>query len=54
MDLSLFKPENLERFENVQGRTIRIGWVGNSKWQVRDLKGINTVIKPAIDQLIGE
>ncbi len=54
VDLSLFKPENLERFENVQGRTIRIGWVGNSKWQVRDLKGINTVIKPAIDQLIGE
>ena len=52
--MSLFKPENLERFENVQGRTIRIGWVGNSKWQVRDLKGINTVIKPAIDQLIGE
>lgn len=54
VDLSLFKPENLERFENVRGRTIRIGWVGNSKWQVRDLKGINTVIKPAIDQLIGE
>ena len=54
VDLSLFKPGNLERFENVQGRTIRIGWVGNSKWQVRDLKGINTVIKPAIDQLIGE
>lgn len=51
VDLSLFKPHQLERFRNMENRTIRIGWVGNSKWQVSDLKGINTIIRPAIEIL---
>lgn len=54
VDLSLFKPENLQRFQNATGRTLRIGWVGNSKWAVNDLKGIHTIIQPAIQQLIAE
>ena len=51
VDLSLFRPERLERFENVNKRTVRFGWVGNSKWMTGDLKGINTIIKPAIEEL---
>lgn len=51
VDLDMFKPKNLERFKNIKDRTIRIGWAGNSKWQVGDLKGINTIIKPAIERL---
>ncbi len=49
--MSLFRPERLERFENVNKRTVRFGWVGNSKWMTGDLKGINTIIKPAIEEL---
>lgn len=51
VDLSLFRPGRLERFENVNKRTVRFGWVGNSKWITGDLKGINTIIKPAIEEL---
>lgn len=54
VDCTLFYPTNLDRFENVRNRTIKIGWVGNSKWQVEDLKGINTIIKPAISELQAE
>ncbi|WP_242355951.1 glycosyltransferase [Hungatella effluvii] len=48
VDLTAFRPKNLERFENPQSRKYNIGWVGNSKWEVMDLKGINTIIRPAI------
>lgn len=51
VNLSLFSPRNLERFDNIANRVIRFGWVGNSKWIVNDLKGINTIIKPAIEHL---
>lgn len=51
VDLELFRPLNIKRLASVEGRTIKIGWVGNSKWQVGDLKGINTIIKPAIEIL---
>lgn len=51
VDLRLFKPENLERFKNIEKRTARFGWVGNSKWVTGDLKGINTIIKPAVEEL---
>lgn len=54
VDLSLFKPKDLQRFQNTAGRTLRIGWVGNSKWIVNDLKGIHTIIQPAVQQLIAE
>lgn len=51
VDLSLFRPKNTERFQNIRNRTVRFGWVGNSKWVTGDLKGINTIIRPAIDAL---
>ena len=54
VDLELFSPSNLERFNNLN-RTIRIGWVGNSKavWgKLTDLKGIHTIIEPAVRFLI--
>lgn len=53
VDLGLFIPQHLERLEASQlsKRTIRFGWVGNSKWITGDLKGISTVIRPAIEEL---
>ena len=56
VDCKLFHPINLDRFEKYSERVIRIGWVGNSKWQIgnselQDLKGIHTIIKPAISEL---
>ena len=51
VDCELFRPMNIERFDNIQDRTIHVGWVGNSKWQINDLKGINTIIKPAVEDL---
>lgn len=52
-----FIPDNLERFniENLQDRPIIIGWTGNSKWgdweNNEDLKGVYTIIKPAVKEL---
>lgn len=52
-----FPAENLERFEieNLENRKIVIGWSGNSKWgdwdKHVDLKGVHTIIKPAIEEL---
>ena len=52
VDLELFYPKSLERFNNTN-RTLTIGWVGNSEWNKgTDHKGINTIIKPAVDNLI--
>lgn len=53
VDLGRFKPANLERFRDVSHRTIRFGWVGNSNWNWADadLKGVHTIIKPAIEAL---
>ena len=51
VDLNLFQPNNLSRFDNINDRLIRVGWVGNSKWSINDLKGINTIIKPTIQEL---
>lgn len=51
VDCTLFHPMNLDRFENICNRTMKVGWVGNSKWQIYDLKGINTIIKPVILEL---
>lgn len=56
VDLQLYKPINLERFDNID--TITIGWVGNSKFKDSenddDLKGLRKIIKPAIEELIQE
>lgn len=52
-----FIPENLERFDmkNLENRRIVLGWTGNSKWgsweNSEDLKGVQTIIKPAIEEL---
>lgn len=53
VDLERFKPTNLERFNDIAQRTVRFGWVGNSnwKWADVDLKGLHTIIKPAIEEL---
>lgn len=53
VDLTKYKPINLERFENIDKLTI--GWVGNSKFKDStgddDLKGVEGIIKPAISEL---
>lgn len=58
VDLEKFQPRNLERFQNIGNRKVRIGWVGNSKFldseNDEDLKGVRSIINPAIDELIEE
>jgi len=54
VDTKRFTPVPLEHFADIEKRTVRFGWVGNSKWSVTDLKGINTIIKPAIELLQAE
>ena len=53
VDLSKYKPINLERFENID--KVTVGWVGNSKFKDsngdEDLKGVEGIIKPAISEL---
>lgn len=54
VDLDLFNPKNLERL--TQDKPLVIGWVGNSAWsqELEDFKGFNTILKPAIQELIKE
>ncbi|MBY4898117.1 glycosyltransferase [Cupriavidus sp. AU9028] len=56
VDLGLFRPQNLSRFDNVAARPLRVGWVGNSKWEARteDFKGLHTLLKPALEELAAE
>lgn len=56
VDLTVFKPQNLERFDNVGKRPLRIGWVGHSGWasSIEDFKGVNTILVPAIEELRAE
>lgn len=51
-DFSIFVPENLERFNNYN-RELVIGWVGNGNFRFgeKDLKGLNSIIKPVISNL---
>jgi glycosyltransferase involved in cell wall biosynthesis/GT2 family glycosyltransferase len=53
VDLSIFEPKNIERFQSVGERDLVVGWVGNSKWasELEDFKGLNTIIKPALIRL---
>lgn len=54
VDLEMFYPQNLERFDSIADRTVVIGWVGNSVfWGNRedDLKGVHTILIPAVDEL---
>ena len=56
VDLQKFIPNNLERFKNIKKRNLVIGWVGNSAWkkEVDDFKGVNTILKPVIAEMIAE
>jgi glycosyltransferase involved in cell wall biosynthesis len=56
VDLTLFLPENLGRFERTEGRELVVGWVGNSAWsaEIEDFKGVQTILKPAIERLRAE
>ncbi|RMF06687.1 MAG: glycosyltransferase [Alphaproteobacteria bacterium] len=56
VDLTLFRPRNLERFDDIADRSVRIGWVGHSGWAdtIEDFKGVKTILKPAIEQLQAE
>lgn len=53
VDLNQFYPINIERFDKIDNRKIIIGWVGNSAWESdkEDFKGVNTILKPAIEEL---
>lgn len=51
VDTKRFNPLPKEHFADIANRTVRFGWVGNSNWKIGDLKGINTIIKPAVEQL---
>ncbi len=58
VDLEFFVPRNPERFYQEKDEII-VGWVGNSKWGEGDgtgidHKGLETIIKPAIESLQAE
>ena len=57
VDLELFKMYNTSKYKDIGKRNIKIGWCGNSKFTDEnddDLKGLNKIIKPAIEELIEE
>ncbi len=56
VDLEEFYPKNKNKFNNISNRKIKIGWVGNSAWKQdeEDFKGVNTILKPVIQELIDE
>lgn len=54
VDLTVFQPINLERFDTLGNRTLVVGWAGNSKWAAEngeDYKGFHSILKPAVEQL---
>ncbi len=54
-DTALFRPEGLDRL--TEDRPLRVGWVGNSNWgndPARDVKGVHTVLTPALEALRAE
>jgi glycosyltransferase involved in cell wall biosynthesis len=55
VDLDLFVPFNLERLSD-ENKEVVVGWAGNSKWggEGIDHKGLETIIKPAIESLRAE
>lgn len=56
VDLDLFYPKNLERFDDVGRREVVVGWTGNSEWGgiENDFKGVNRILKPAVEKLRAE
>lgn len=55
VSFDLFHPENLARFAEIGKRPLRVGWAGNSEWKNHgagvDLKGVHTIITPAVESL---
>jgi glycosyltransferase involved in cell wall biosynthesis len=57
VDRQLFRPMNLKRFDDIGARGIVVGWVGNSAWaqdQAFDMKGVHSILIPAVEQLQAE
>lgn len=59
IDLKLFYPVNLDRFQGLESREIIVGWAGHSRWggpeaPIEDFKGVTTILRPAIEELLGE
>lgn len=56
VDLSLFRPINIDRFNNLLSRPLIIGWAGNSKWagELEDFKGYHSLLMPAVKKLCDE
>lgn len=54
-DSEKMKPKNISRFDNFN-RALVVGWVGNGaiNFDGVDLKGLNSIIKPAIKELLEE
>lgn len=54
VDLALFRPRNLQRFDTLAKRSLVVGWSGNSGWSSErgeDFKGLHTLLMPAVRQL---
>jgi len=56
-DKNVFMPQNLDRFDNAENRSLIIGWVGNSAWNSKDgndidYKGLHMILNPILDELI--
>ena len=54
VDLEIFKMLNKAKYNDIENKTVKIGWTGNSKFtdeEDDDLKGLNHIIKPAIQEL---
>lgn len=51
----IFCPKEPARFAQVKSRPLRVGWAGNSQWNSHgagvDLKGVQTIITPAVESL---
>lgn len=56
VDLTLFRPSNLDRLAQAGTRELVVGWAGNSRWESRteDYKGLHTMLQPAVDELVAE
>lgn len=56
VNLKEFYFKNKRKYDNINNRKIKIGWVGNSAWHTEkeDFKGVNTILKPVLRELIEE
>ncbi len=56
VNLKQFYPTNFSKYDDINNRKIKIGWAGNSAWHLEeeDFKGVNTILKPVIQELLEE